>query len=156
MLNKKAYIILSLVLIVTLLIVLAVYKSGNGQEQSSSKSSPGEVSESVAMMTSMESGGQTVSSDDISIVETQTSTAIASIKNKVSLENPDYRNVSLRFSEWYFTKENNDSNILVALSAENSQGEIVKLAFVAQLIRKDDSYTVVSIYKPDARYDIYK
>ncbi len=156
--QKRAIFIVSMVVCIPLIITgLVFWYIINQPKQVSDPSAADEVKYANDLLSSMEDNSDPVTADDIAIVEGQTGFAIEKVKEYIEANHPTYKNLELRFSEWYFTDDNTDSNIVVAMTATTPQNSTITVLYVAQIVTDSNrNHRLVNIYRPDERYAIYE
>lgn len=101
-------------------------------------------------------GGSPITEEDQEELKSQVDFSVDNALSIVKTEYPEAQSILLRFTEWYYTEENENSNILVVFNVADSNGSVSTVMRVIEFITQDSTLRLVSSYEPDERYSIYE
>lgn len=148
--NKRKLLLIALaalVVIIAVALYLFLGREGDGDKSQKPKQE---------FVSSMEGDEVPITEEDEERLESMVDFAIAQAQNALNREHPNAQSILLRFTEWYFTEANKNSNVLTVFSVVDKQGDKQTAMKVIEINSKDGKNTLVSIYPPDDRYSIYE
>lgn len=164
--NGRRIITISIaVLIFIASVIYGSYSPNRVSETPSNTATPEAISDEVidelyeneksTVQTMHDDHSHNITKEDIRKREEQLAFAAANATEQIKKDYPGHDSISIRFTEWYLTEENDDLNILVATYINSANSKRVSALRVVRFKEINNNRELLDIYKPDSRYDVY-